>query len=76
MIDVFLPWTVAIANTSLYIPGYDEEPVSVTVIGVGPDGRTTWRIQPATPTGVVPSSGALSLTGMSLSVLKNMQLTS
>lgn len=45
--------TVVIADTSLYIPMFEEEPVSVTVLGVGPDGRTTWRIEPSEPTGTV-----------------------
>jgi hypothetical protein len=48
-------WVVVIAETSLYIPGFDEQPVSVDVIGVGPDGRTTWEIVPSKPTGTVPA---------------------
>lgn len=51
-----------IAETSLYIPGFDEQPVSVDVLGVGPDGRTTWQIVPSKPTGTV-SSAPLPLTG-------------
>ena len=49
-------WTVAVADTSLYIPGFDEQPISVTAVGVGPDGRTTWRIQPGRPTGTIPAA--------------------
>jgi len=56
-------WTVALAETSLYIPGFDEQPVSVTVLGVGPDSRTTWQIQPGQPTGTVPPA-PFPLTGM------------
>jgi hypothetical protein len=31
-------------STSLYIPGFDPQPVSADVIGVGSDGRTTWAL--------------------------------
>ena len=53
---------VVVAETSLYIPGFDEQPVSVDIIGVGPDGRTTWQIVPSKPTGTI-SSPSLSITG-------------
>jgi len=46
--------SLAVADTSLYIPGFDEQPVSVSNIGVDSDGRTTWQIQPGKPTGTVP----------------------
>lgn len=45
--------TVVVADTSLYIPGFNEQPVSVTNIGVDPNGRTTWRLVPGKPTGGV-----------------------
>ncbi|TFK36331.1 hypothetical protein BDQ12DRAFT_633921 [Crucibulum laeve] len=32
------------AQTSLYIPGFDPQPVSADVIGVGSGGRTTWAL--------------------------------
>jgi len=47
-------WTVVVADTSLYIPGFHEQPVSVTALGVDSNGRTTWQIQPGKPTGTIP----------------------
>ncbi|KAF9014123.1 hypothetical protein BDQ17DRAFT_1342118 [Cyathus striatus] len=32
------------AQTSLYVPGFEPQPVSADNIGVGSDGRTTWVI--------------------------------
>jgi len=49
---LFKPFVV-VADTSLYIPGFNEQPVSVTNIGVDSNGRTTWRIEPGKPTGTV-----------------------
>ncbi|KIY52220.1 hypothetical protein FISHEDRAFT_70164 [Fistulina hepatica ATCC 64428] len=40
------------AQTSLYIPDFDPQPVSVSVIGVDSQGRTTYQLQP----GVVTNS--------------------
>ncbi|KAF9793246.1 hypothetical protein BJ322DRAFT_114057 [Thelephora terrestris] len=53
LLALVLSLSFVTADTSLYIPGYEDEPVSVTVLGVGSDGRTTWRIEPGTPTGTV-----------------------
>lgn len=53
---------VVIAETSLYIPGFEEQPVSVAVVGVDSDGRTTWQIVPSKPTGTI-SPASFSLTG-------------
>ena len=61
-------WTVVVADTSLYIPGFNEQPVSVTNIGVDSNGRTTWQIVPGKPTGAVQPL-PLSLTGKSPSLL-------
>lgn len=36
---------------SLYVPGFDPQPLSVNELGAGSDGRTTWEILPGTPTG-------------------------
>lgn len=58
-------WAVVIADTSPYITGFDEGPVSVTVVGVDPDGRKTWRIVPSKPTGAI-SPRPFSLTGKPL----------
>ena len=57
-------WTVVIAETSLYIPGFDEQPVSVDVVGAGPDpdDRTTLQIVPSKQTGAILSS-PFSITG-------------
>ena len=39
------------AETTLYIPGTDEQPLSVQQIGTDSHGRTSWVIGPGTPTG-------------------------
>ncbi|KAF9479268.1 hypothetical protein BDN70DRAFT_784243, partial [Pholiota conissans] len=39
------------AVTSLYIPGFDPQPVSADVIGVDGAGRTTWAIHRGSATG-------------------------
>ena len=39
------------AETTLYIPGTDEQPISVQQLGTDSNGRTTWVILPGTPTG-------------------------
>ncbi|KAF8163658.1 hypothetical protein B0H34DRAFT_332303 [Crassisporium funariophilum] len=36
-------------STSLYIPGFDPQPVRADIIGVGNDGRTTWALQQGKP---------------------------
>lgn len=36
---------------SLYIPGFDPQPLSVTELGVDTNGHTTWEIQPGQTTG-------------------------
>lgn len=40
-----LRWSSVVAQTSLYIPGFDPQPISANVVGVGSDGRTTWALQ-------------------------------
>jgi len=39
------------ADTSLFIPGFDPQPLSVENLGTDGQGRTTWEILPGTPTG-------------------------
>lgn len=39
------------AQTSLYIPGFDPQPVTANVLGVGADGLTTWLIAPGVTSG-------------------------
>ena len=39
------------ADTSLFIPGFDSQPLSVGDLGTDGQGRTTWEIVPGTPTG-------------------------
>lgn len=39
------------ADTSLFIPGFDPQPLSVENLGTDGQGRTTWEIVPGTPTG-------------------------
>ncbi|KZP10875.1 hypothetical protein FIBSPDRAFT_198690 [Athelia psychrophila] len=41
----------ALGQVSLYVPGFDPQPLSVNELGAGSDGRTTWEILPGTPTG-------------------------
>jgi len=38
-------------ETTLYIPGADEQPMSVQQLGTDGNGRTSWLIHPGTPTG-------------------------
>ncbi|KAI0247341.1 hypothetical protein BJV78DRAFT_945165 [Lactifluus subvellereus] len=40
------------ADTSLFIPGFDPQPLSVENLGTDGQGRTTWEILPGTPTGI------------------------
>jgi hypothetical protein len=42
---------VANADTSLWIPETDPEPISAGIVGVGNDGRTTWALQQGSATG-------------------------
>ncbi|PFH51717.1 hypothetical protein AMATHDRAFT_2818 [Amanita thiersii Skay4041] len=39
------------AQTSLYIPGFNPQPVSGDILGVGPGDRTTWALHEGRPTG-------------------------
>jgi hypothetical protein len=39
------------ADTSLFIPGFDPQPLSVENLGTDGQGRTTWEILPGIPTG-------------------------
>lgn len=39
------------AETTLYIPGADEQPMSAQQLGTDNNGRTSWVIRPGTPTG-------------------------
>jgi len=43
--------------TSLYIPGFDPQPLSASVLGVGSDSRTTLAISPAQPSNGEDPSG-------------------
>ena len=36
---------------SLYIPGFDPQPVSVNIVGIGADSQTTYQVLPGQPTG-------------------------
>ena len=48
---------MAIAQTSLYIPGFDPQPVTANNLGVGPDGQTTWLIAPGVSSGTLDDNG-------------------
>ncbi|KAI0373056.1 hypothetical protein BV20DRAFT_963553 [Pilatotrama ljubarskyi] len=43
--------TVAAAQTSLYIPGFDPQAITADVEGVDAQGRTTWRFGPGVTSG-------------------------
>lgn len=49
--------TDATALTSLYIPGFDPQPVTADELGVGSDGQTTWLIAPGVSSGTLDDSG-------------------
>jgi len=39
------------ADVSLFLPGFDPQPISVNILGVGADGETTYQVLPGEPTG-------------------------
>ena len=39
------------AQTALFVPGFDPQPISADVVGVGADGRTTYLLHPGAATG-------------------------
>ncbi|KAI9435178.1 hypothetical protein H4582DRAFT_1973411 [Lactarius indigo] len=39
------------ADTSLFVPGFDPQPLSAAELGTDGQGRTTWEIVPGSPTG-------------------------
>ncbi|KAJ3478103.1 hypothetical protein NLI96_g9988 [Meripilus lineatus] len=45
------------AQTSLYIPGFDPQPVSASQLGIGADGRTTWELKPGVTSGTFDEIG-------------------
>lgn len=51
------------AQTSLYIPGFDPQPVSASQLGIGADGRTTWELKPGVTSGTFDEIGFIG-TGM------------
>ncbi|THH01650.1 hypothetical protein EW026_g1087 [Hermanssonia centrifuga] len=40
-------------QTSLYIPGFDPQPVAANELGVGADGETTWLLAPGVSSGTL-----------------------
>ncbi|CAL1705476.1 unnamed protein product [Somion occarium] len=48
-----------VAQTSLYIPGFDPQPISANEVGVGEDGRTTWQLQPGVTSGSFDDFGLI-----------------
>ncbi|KAH9900954.1 hypothetical protein C8Q73DRAFT_786370 [Cubamyces lactineus] len=46
-----LPASIVLAQTSLYIPGFDPQAITADVEGVDAQGRTTWRIGPGVTSG-------------------------
>lgn len=49
----------AAAQTTLFIPGLDDQPLTANILGTGADG-TTWLVQPVT---IVNSEDANGLLG-------------
>ncbi|RDB22195.1 hypothetical protein Hypma_010690 [Hypsizygus marmoreus] len=47
----------AFAQTSLYIPGFDPQPISADNLGVDAQGRTTWALHQGALTGTFDDSG-------------------
>ncbi|KZV70945.1 hypothetical protein PENSPDRAFT_752192 [Peniophora sp. CONT] len=53
---VLLVLQIVHADVTLYVPGFDEEPLSASVLGVDSgSSRTTYALLPGTQTGVVPA---------------------
>ncbi|KAJ3922344.1 hypothetical protein F5877DRAFT_64180 [Lentinula edodes] len=42
--------SVIAQSTSLYIPGFDPQPISANIVGVDSNGRTTWDLLPGSVT--------------------------
>lgn len=56
--DAHFALVVTAQATSLYIPGFDPQPVTIlSELGVGADGATTWLVAPGTPSGDFQDSG-------------------
>jgi len=47
----------ALAQTSLYIPGFDPQPISADILGVDSQGRTSWALHPGTQTDTAEDPG-------------------
>lgn len=45
------------AQTTLYIPGFDPQPITADVLGVGADGQTTWLLGPGVSSGALDDIG-------------------
>jgi len=45
------------AQTSLFIPGFDPQPISAKELGAGSDGRTTWELIPGVTSGTFDDYG-------------------
>ncbi|OCH93848.1 hypothetical protein OBBRIDRAFT_885222 [Obba rivulosa] len=45
------------AQTSLYLPDFDPQPVTADQLGVGPDGQTTWLIAPGVSSAGLDDNG-------------------
>ncbi|KAF9242101.1 hypothetical protein BU15DRAFT_60605 [Melanogaster broomeanus] len=50
---VIFTWCIGLcrADMSLYLPGFDPQPISVNIEGVGADGETTYEVVAGQPTG-------------------------
>jgi len=47
------------AQTSLFIPGFDPQPLSADILGVDTQGRTTWALHPGSPTDTLNDAGLI-----------------
>lgn len=45
------------AQTTLYIPGADPQPITASVLGVGSGGETTWLLGPGVSSGTLEDIG-------------------
>lgn len=52
------------AQTSLFIPGFDPQPISADILGVDSESRTTWALHKGAVTGTFEDDSGFIGTGM------------
>lgn len=63
-----LETTGVTAQTSLYIPGFDPQPISADIMGVDSEGRTTWALHKGAATGTTDDGSDFVGTGVFASI--------